>query len=419
MAKRNFKLENNWLQALLICLSCILLIGAMAGIFALFKNNEDVSNKDYLVVSYYVKDDLYKKQFYLKGKTINLLDSEKYVWKFEDDTLVDNNYVITENVSLYACPFILTFDCNGSSDVFESKLLYYSETYGELPTPTREGYTFNGWYTSVTGGSKVTTIITMGNTNTIIYAQWSPISYTIKFDGNGATSGSMSNQTFIYGTPLALRTNAYTNGDSKFVGWSTTPDGEVKYLNGASILNLTSTSETITLYAIWTDSFYTARVYEMTTNGTYPSGYKTLTIPAISGNVNLTEDALKSLYVVENGVELDKITDFDGNVITSIEVAEDNSTVVKFYYKRLEHTLTINANGGVISNASDWNISSDNKVATKSFYYKEVYFTLPTPTRDGYTFDGWYTEIDGGSLVTSSDAMETSDITIYAKWIKI
>ena len=43
--------------------------------------------------------------------------------------------------------------------------------------------------------------------------------------------------------------------------------------------------------------------------------------------------------------------------------------------------------------------------------------TLPTPTRIGYTFDGWYTTSSGGEKITT-DYIFTSDTTVYAHWIK-
>lgn len=44
-------------------------------------------------------------------------------------------------------------------------------TYGTLPTPARTGYTFSGWYTSATGGTKITSSNTVSS-NTTLYAQW-------------------------------------------------------------------------------------------------------------------------------------------------------------------------------------------------------------------------------------------------------
>lgn len=50
----------------------------------------------------------------------------------------------------------------------------------------------------------------------------------------------------------------------------------------------------------------------------------------------------------------------------------------------------------------------------------ETYGNLGTPTKDGYTFDGWYTREYGGSKVTSSTTVDlTSDQTLYAHWTKI
>ena len=45
-------------------------------------------------------------------------------------------------------------------------------------------------------------------------------------------------------------------------------------------------------------------------------------------------------------------------------------------------------------------------------------YTFPTPVRNGYTFDGWYTAKTGGSRV-STDYKITSDLTLYAHWTAI
>lgn len=68
--------------------------------------------------------------------------------------------------------YTLTYNANGGSVSPTSKVLNYGAQYGTLPTPTRKGYTFDGWYTSPTGGSKVSSSTTMGASNTTIYAHW-------------------------------------------------------------------------------------------------------------------------------------------------------------------------------------------------------------------------------------------------------
>ena len=68
-------------------------------------------------------------------------------------------------------------------------------------------------------------------------------------------------------------------------------------------------------------------------------------------------------------------------------------------------TLTItSANGGSVSPGS------------KKLIEKESYGTLPTPTRSGYTFLGWFTAASGGKEVSASTKMPASNVTIYARW---
>ena len=68
-------------------------------------------------------------------------------------------------------------------------------------------------------------------------------------------------------------------------------------------------------------------------------------------------------------------------------------------------TLTYNANGGSVSPSS-------------ATFEMGKTVTLPTPTRSGYTFDGWYTAKDGGTKVSESLKV-TANITLYAHWTKI
>lgn len=69
--------------------------------------------------------------------------------------------------------YTVSFNTNGGSSSTKSKTVTYSGTYGTLPTPTRDGYTFDGWYTSATGGTKVTSSSKVAATsNHTLYAHW-------------------------------------------------------------------------------------------------------------------------------------------------------------------------------------------------------------------------------------------------------
>lgn len=79
--------------------------------------------------------------------------------------------------------------------------------------------------------------------------------------------------------------------------------------------------------------------------------------------------------------------------------------------------MTANANGGTIPTTSGWTIASGSKTATKSVTYDSTYGTLPTPTRTGYTFAGWWTAASNGTQITSSTKVAiTTAQTLYAHW---
>lgn len=70
-------------------------------------------------------------------------------------------------------------------------------------------------------------------------------------------------------------------------------------------------------------------------------------------------------------------------------------------------TVSFNANEGVVNESS------------KAVVYGSTYGSLPTPTRDYYTFDGWYTAKTGGNKITESSVFNSAEnITLYAHWTK-
>ena len=69
------------------------------------------------------------------------------------------------------------------------------------------------------------------------------------------------------------------------------------------------------------------------------------------------------------------------------------------------YTVSLNGNGGIV-NPNTINVNVNSSIGT-----------LPTPTRTGYTFNGWYTGVTDGVLVDST-YVPSSSVTIYARWIK-
>lgn len=127
---------------------------------------------------------------------------------------------------------------------------------------TRTGYTFVGWNTAKDGtgtAHQPGDALVLTKSVVVLYAQWKPITYKVRFDGNGATSGMMADLTVAYDAKAALPANRYAKSGETFTGWNTKADGSgAMYRNRAEVTNLASTRDAVVvLYAQWTDAMTT------------------------------------------------------------------------------------------------------------------------------------------------------------------
>lgn len=152
----------------------------------------------------------------------------------------------------------VTYTPLNSTGSATTKKVDYATTYTFLTAQevgfARTGYTFSGWSASMGGPVTYTAGTYWANADLTVYPVWKQSVYTLTYDGNGNTGGSMSAREFTYGQELSLFTNLFTKTGYKFLGWSfdqnaTTPT----YLNGASFTyNYTSDK---TLYAVWSSEY--------------------------------------------------------------------------------------------------------------------------------------------------------------------
>lgn len=181
-----------------------------------------------------------------------------------------------KNFTLYAKwtahSFTLTYNANGGDAVSPaSKTVLCDQPYGTLPTPTRTGYTFNGWYTKASGGEVVTASTTSSDaTNKTIYAHWTVNAYTAKWNtgtgytinvkrtsspNKGAATGDISSgATVYYGDVLSITYTASTGYSISTKGaTSITVTGNVTSSNiyaTVSVLSYTASWSTGTGYSI-------------------------------------------------------------------------------------------------------------------------------------------------------------------------
>lgn len=144
--------------------------------------------------------------------------------------------------------FNVYFNSNGGSCSTNNKTVTYNNSYGDLPSATRTGYTFDGWYTESSGGINVNQNTTYTDINdTTLYAHWNKNSYTVTFDANGG-SCSTGRITVKYDDSYGwLPTPSYFR--HTFAGWYTSRSGGSKIESGSIFRE----NRNITLYAHWND----------------------------------------------------------------------------------------------------------------------------------------------------------------------
>lgn len=164
---------------------------------------------------------------------------------------VTTNYVFTYNAQIFARwtpikkQYTVTFHSNGGSVSPSSSVTKTDGRLSSLPTPTRSGYTFDGWYTASSGGSEVTTA-TVFTKNSTVYAHWTSANiFRVTFDAMGGSvspgSAATDSSGQLSSLPTPTRKNYY------FDGWYTAREG------GERITTGTVFRAAATVYAHWSE----------------------------------------------------------------------------------------------------------------------------------------------------------------------
>ena len=317
--------------------------------------------------------------------------------------------------AIAAAPYTVSFDSNGGSN---SPLPMTTGTDGKLanlPSPgARTGYTFSGWK----NGEQAVDENTVYTGDATLTAEWIPITYNVIFDANGGVNangaGSQSFRDVKYGETLSPA--AVTRASHRFLGWSRSKEGGQTV---TELQNLTATQgETVTLYAQWE---YQA---------------KNITFDADGGIINSSGSRVPTIAVQTQTEPLDTIdasrfpmpearryltfvgwfTEPEGQGVQVFPSGSgDSGTVftgdatVYAYWRYDPLTVTLNCKGGTVRVDG----KDVKKAAMRTQYPGVLDGELPTPTRKGYTFLGWY--LSDGTKVDDTTVFE-KDTTIYAHW---
>lgn len=402
---------------------------------------------------------------YQKGSTYSKEEDLKLYAQWEEKTFTITYSPTVSDPTISGMPTPLT----------ETKY-YFTDLTVTSAIPTRTGYTFNGWKadtegagTKYTAGDKITI-----NQDLTLYAQWTPISYTIKFEGNGNDGGqSMSTQIFTYDVQDNLIKNTFTKTGYVFDHWNTKEDDSGdSYNDEAEILNITTNNnDVITLYAQWREyksihkvEFYSDNTY--TTLLYTDNNVKDGTAANYQGEIPTKPEDAKNTYTfdhwepVPNNVTKDMkvYAVFKENIkqYTVTFYDEDNTTILgtstvnygeNASYNGDTTSLTGTPKAGYTKTFKGWedssklnNVTEDRKVVATyneelikyNISYNNTYggvnknptqytvedsdIILQDIARKGYIFEGWYTESSFENKVTTINTTEAKNITLYAKW---
>ena len=257
-----------------------------------------------------------------------------------------------------------------------------------LLDPEKDGFVFDGWYTTADYETKVTEIDTGAGVEIVLHAKWLK-KYSVTLDAVGGTL-DVSSLEVIYGKDYSLPTPERTG--YIFSGW--------KY-NGVTVeesgtWNIDSAEKNITLTTSWTPKVYTITyvLYGGINNASNPVSYTPDDEAIILADPTNGVYLFKGWYLSNGFEESEKVTEIASGSVTDIVIyAKWESEEESFVY--------YDANGGAMS--------QDHQTITKGAEY-----SLLIPERVGYTFNGWY---NGDTKIENSGTWNISgNVTLTASW---
>ncbi|MDA73940.1 LPXTG cell wall anchor domain-containing protein, partial [Listeria monocytogenes] len=277
----------------------------------------------------------------------------------------------------------VTFNIDGNTS--EVKTVTEEDLIPEPANPTKQGYTFDGWYDAETGGTKWDfTTGQMPANDLMLYAHFSVNSYQVNFDIDGA----VMNEAVVYDTllnePAAPTKQGYT-----FDGWYDAETGGNKW----DFKTMKMPANDVTLYAHFTVSSYQVN---FDIDGA-------VTNEAIVYDTLLNEPATPT----KQGYTFDGWYD-----------AETGGNKWDFKTMKMPaNDVTLYAHFTINNYQANFDI--DGSVTNETITYDTLLNEPTAPTKQGFLFDGWYdAEVGGTKWDFNTMKMPANDITLYAHFSK-
>jgi uncharacterized repeat protein (TIGR02543 family) len=373
-----------------------------------------------------------------------------YTFYYESNALALQSEQMLNLESLLARKYTVTFNANGGAPATQIQTVNSGTSAGSaMPSnPTRDGYTFGGWYTAVNGGGTQFTATTAVTGDITVYAKWG---LGVTFDADGGEPGTQTqtvNSGYSVGT--AMPSNP-TRGGYTFGGWYTQQNGEGSQFTASTVI-----TGNITVYALWRhtvtfdadggsftgESTTQTRTVNSGDLAGAASAITDITYSSVSGGEwTLLSDGRRQSPAISNTGETKSRVSFTSNVANaSITIQLDVSSYSYNYafISQLDNT-SASTSGSVISGTQTVSVTIPVPTAGSHFidigYQKNYSYSsgfdcawfkvaetgvsgMPSnPTRSEYSFGGWYTQQNGNGSQVTADTPVTGNITVYALWL--
>lgn len=336
--------------------------------------------------------------YYTESITIvaNTLTETRYLgWFNENNALVSTNAVYTfdmpnRNYILQAKwnDFLITYELNGGINDNDNPSSYdINMSNIILKNPTKEGYTFVGWYYN---NELITEINIQNKCDMLIEARWE--CYTLTTQINNSKAGTITEyceKKITSGDEVTII--AVSNPGYTWIGWY----DENNQLTDELSYTFNMPSKSITYEARWNANTNTSYKVEHYKQNIEDDEYTLFETDNLTGTTDTLTEGEVNVY-----------KGFASPTISQANIDGDGSRVIKLYYIRNKYIVDLNrnnTNAGIVSGAGSIK------------YEKEI--TIEAITNPGYTFNGWYMN---GELYNENSSfilnVGVENVSFEARW---
>lgn len=342
-----------------------------------------------------------------------LADTDSKLWQPTETYSVKSDVLFTAQWKIN--DYTLSYDGNtADSGSMDSQIKRFGRNFVVADNEFQKaGHTFTGWNTAPDGSG------TAYNPNDVIevkgdvklFAQWKANAYSLSYDGNGATSGAVANQTVEFGGQFTVAGNGFDRTGYSFVGWNTAANGSGTAYRPGDVIDVTGD---VKLFAQWVANKCRV-VFEANADGiadpaTQIVDYATeITLPGVDPRPGYRFLGWLPKKLTPTGPRGRQAPPPATLLPVGSKYTVYNDVLFVGQWAPIEYTITFAGDGGQGKAPDPIKADFDTKVM------------LPAPTdltRPGYTFVGWNTKPDGtGTLVPpNGEHLVTGDVTFYPQW---